>query len=122
MNFQACRWPVEYGPPEVTHHFTALDAPAASARGTAITLSHFVPRIDVMPYFISAERLPVCPVLGAAALDAQVRAANSSLHVHGHSHINRRADIDGMTHLNNTPSYPKETRIAAIRLLCVFEH
>lgn len=43
------------------------------------------------------------------------------MHVYGHSHINRRARIDGVTYINNAFGYPGEGGISAKQLLCIDE-
>ena len=48
-----------------------------------ITFSHFLPRIDLMPSFISHKHM--FPVLRTALLDKQIRKLLSTLHVYGHS-------------------------------------
>jgi predicted phosphodiesterase len=52
-------------------------------------------------------------------LDTQLRQLGSTLHIYGHSHVNRRIDIDGITYINNAFGYPQETRITAKQLLCI---
>jgi len=41
--------------------------------------------------------------------------------VYGHSHFNRRVQIDGVTYVNNALGYPNESRIAARRLVSIHE-
>jgi hypothetical protein len=43
------------------------------------------------------------------------------MHVYGHSHINRRVEIDGVSYINNAFGYPSETAITSKRLLCIHE-
>jgi predicted phosphodiesterase len=52
-------------------------------------------------------------------LEQQIRLLRSDIHVYGHSHVNRRIEIGGITYINNAFGYPSETRIAAKRLLCI---
>jgi hypothetical protein len=61
------------------------------------------------------------PVLGAARLGQQVFQLRSSIHVYGHSHLNRRVLRDGTLYVNNAFGYPYETHIAAKMLYCVYE-
>jgi Icc-related predicted phosphoesterase len=122
MDYRACRWPRDFAPPDVAAHFEKLnDTTAAAGDAHVITFSHFLPRIDVMPEFIPQEKRLVYPVLGAARLDEQVRKLRPKMHVYGHSHVNRRVDIDGVTYINNAFGYPHETRITAKQLLCIHE-
>jgi hypothetical protein len=61
------------------------------------------------------------PVLGAARLGQQVFQLRSSIHVYGHSHLNRRVLRDGTLYVNNAFGYPYEAHIAAKMLYCVYE-
>jgi len=127
MDYHACRWPAGFGAAEIAAHFAALNhshsgyRQADAGHGKVITFSHFLPRIDVMPDFIPASKRFLYPVLGATQLDRQLRLLNADIHIYGHSHVNRRVDIDGVTYINNAFGYPDETRIAAKRLLCIHE-
>jgi predicted phosphodiesterase len=120
MDYHACRWPAGWVESHIAAHFAGLNVPPATpATGKVISFSHFLPRIDVMPSFIPKEKRVLYPVLGSWNLDCQLRQLGSMLHVYGHSHVNQRVDIDGITYINNAFGYPRETRIAAKRLLCI---
>jgi len=86
-----------------------------------ISCSHFLPRIDVMPSYIPELHQRVYPVLGCVALDQQVRALSSDIHIYGHSHVNRDESIDGVRYINNAFGAPSEKRIARKRLFCVWD-
>jgi predicted phosphodiesterase len=119
MDYRACRWPHGYTEKDVTAHFAAFNDKQVSVVGdTVITYSHFLPRIDLMPGF--ARKL-LYPVLGSARLESQLRKLNSKIHVYGHSHVNRHVKIDGVSYINNAFGYPRETRIASKRLICIHE-
>ena len=119
MDYRACRWPAGYGAGEITAHFAGLNRHPRSSAQKIITFSHFLPRVDVLPALRQQRMLD--PVLGSTLLDAQLRRLNSSLHVYGHSHINRNVRLDGITYVNNAFGYPHENGIAAKRLLCIHE-
>lgn len=119
MDYHACRWPSRFEVGDVARYFHELNRPPHSLGETVISFSHFLPRIDVMPSYIPSSKRFLYPVLGSAQLDEQVRACNAKIHVYGHSHVNRRVDIGGVTYVNNAFGYPRETRIAAKKLLCV---
>ncbi len=125
MDFRACRWPGGMDTRAVADHFLqrneALISKPPPARQTIISFSHFLPRIDVMPDRIPESKRFLYPILGSARLDAQVRRLGATLHVYGHSHVNRRVTLDGVTYVNNAFAYPNETRIAAKALVCVHE-
>jgi predicted phosphodiesterase len=122
MDFHACRWPPGWTESHVAAHFANLNAlPHIPATGKVISFSHFLPRIDVMPSYIPAAKRMLYPVLGSWRLDSQLRQLGSTLHVYGHSHVNQRIDIDGVTYINNAFGYPNETRITAKQLLCIHD-
>jgi predicted phosphodiesterase len=120
MDFRSCKWPPHLRMREIASCFTAMNLPLTRpANNIVISFSHFLPRIDVMPHYIPARHRLVYPVLGSDALEQQIRLLRSDIHVYGHSHVNRRIEIGGITYINNAFGYPSETRIAAKRLLCI---
>ncbi len=122
MDFVACRWPGGWEAADITTYFLGLNDCACPPSGsTTISFSHFLPRIDLMPTFIPPEHRTLYPVLGSARLDEQVRALGSTLHVYGHSHVNRRVTIDGVTYINNAFAYPHENHLSSRSLLCLYE-
>lgn len=122
MDYRACRWPNGLSDPDVAAHFASLnDGHGSPAGDKIITYSHFLPRIDLMPEFIPSAAKRLYPILGTLQLDSQLRALQSTMHVYGHSHVNRLVTIDGVSYVNNAFGYPSETRIASKRLLCVYE-
>ncbi len=121
-DFRSCRWPEGWQAPDISRHFLDLNEAALTIRNDkVITFSHFLPRPDVMPHGMPPQRKLVFPVLGATALDAQIRRIMPHMHVYGHSHINRHVHIAGITYVNNAFGYPKETHIAAKQLVCIDE-
>lgn len=122
MDYHACRWPPGFLPEDAAVHFTRLNR-EISAHGAAkiITFSHFLPRLDLVPSFVPGRHRLLDPVLGSTRLEQQLRQLGSSLHVYGHSHINRRVRLDGVTYVNNALGYPGEERIARRQLLCIDE-
>jgi predicted phosphodiesterase len=122
LDYRACRWPSGFTEKDVAEYFAALnDEPVVPAGNTVITYSHFLPRIDVMPGFIPKARKTLYPVLGSERLERQLRRLHPSIHVYGHSHVNRLVEIDGVSYINNAYGYPNETGITAKRLVCIHE-
>lgn len=126
-DYHACRWPAGYQPEDVAAHFTRLNGeiavggPSKIIPCKIITFSHFLPRIDLVPSYVSSRHRLLDPVLGSTRLERQLRQLGSSIHVYGHSHINRRVSFDGVTYVNNALGYPGEERIAKRQLLCIDE-
>jgi predicted phosphodiesterase len=119
-DFRACRWPDTFDASAVTSWFLERNEAALDTDNeTVISFSHFLPRIDVMPSYIPAERRMLYPVLGSTRLEEQIRILQPDIHVYGHSHVNRRVRLDGIDYVNNALGYPQETRIAARELVCV---
>ncbi|OGB26465.1 MAG: metallophosphoesterase [Burkholderiales bacterium RIFCSPLOWO2_02_FULL_57_36] len=122
MDYRACRWPDHFSPSDITAHFLQLNESALDIRNhTVISFSHFLPRIDLMPSFIPQDKRFIYPVLGTNLLEVQIRRLKPDIHVYGHSHVNRRVHIDGISYINNAFAYPRETRIAAKKLVCIHE-
>ncbi|MCU1350277.1 MAG: calcineurin-like phosphoesterase family protein [Acidobacteria bacterium] len=122
MDYRACRWPIGYTEKQIAAYFAAFNEKHVSPAGDmVITYSHFLPRIDVMPGYIPAASRFLYPILGSKLLDVQLRRLNARMHVYGHSHVNRRVEIDGVSYINNAFGYPSETRITSKRLMCIHE-
>lgn len=120
MDYRACRWPEGFDPPRVTEHFLDLNPetlPHPKPGERIVTFSHFLPRIDLIPFFVPRAMRHLDPVLGSTGIERQLRALGSQLHIYGHSHINRRVRLDGVTYINNAFGYPQEGAIAARRLI-----
>lgn len=121
LDYSACQWPDGLDAAGVTRHFLALNEPHLSvANHTLISFSHFLPRIDLMPFLIPPHKRGLYPVLGTARLDEQIRALTADIHIYGHSHINMRTYKDGVIYINNAFGYPHETRHTARQLFCVY--
>ena len=122
MDYRACRWPSGFTEKDIAAYFAAFNDKQVSVTGDkVITYSHFLPRIDLMPGFIPSARKLLYPILGSAQLDQQLRKLNATIHVYGHSHVNRQVTIDGVSYINNAFGYPNETRITSKRLICIHE-
>ncbi|MCM2451874.1 metallophosphoesterase [Agrobacterium vitis] len=138
MDYRACLWPDAMTPRQVPEYFLRLNEEAfqrfADREGgeglaapqdndVVISFSHFVPRLDVMPSYISPKFHFIYPVLGSSALDGQARQwqAQRRLHVYGHSHVNRSVVIDNIHYVNNAFGYPSEDRICRKQLLCIYD-
>ena len=83
-----------------------------------ISLSHFVPRSDLM-FALDGTRPPadVSPsrrrfnfsrVAGAKSIDAQIRQLGSTIHVYGHQHRNRHRRVDGVVYVSHCLGYVHE--------------
>jgi predicted phosphodiesterase len=122
MDYRACRWPGGFREKEIAMYFAGLNNRHAGAiADKVITFSHFLPRIDLMPQFIPQKNTLLYPVLGTTRLEQQLRLLNPSIHIYGHSHVNRNVTINGITYINNAFGYPHETRITSKRLVCILE-
>ncbi|MEM7184495.1 MAG: metallophosphoesterase [Spirochaetota bacterium] len=122
MDFHNCLWPDGFpSPVEVTNFFLQQNRTALqSDNETIISFSHFLPRIDLMPFYIPEKYHYLYPVFGSLQLEAQIRQLQSKVHVYGHSHVNNTMTIDGIKYINNAYGYPSETRIAQKSLECIY--
>ena len=122
MDYRTCVWPEGLGMYEVTSYFLRQNAlPTPDPAKTVISFSHFLPRIDLMPRLMPQHFRVLYPIMGTSRLDTQIRAVGASIHVYGHSHLNKQTKIDGVQYVNNALGYPGESRIASRSLLCVYQ-
>ncbi len=123
-DFVAVKWPGHYDEKGITRYFIAMNDAflAQDYQGQwVISFSHFLPRIDIMPFYIPNDKRSLYPVLGTALLDEQIRKLGSRIHVYGHSHVNQQIMKDDTLYINNAYGYPYETHIAAKELKCIYE-
>lgn len=121
-DFRICVWPDGYAEQDVTDYFISKNADKlATTNHVLISFSHFLPRIDLMPSYIHPSQRYLYPILGSASLGEQISVLKPKIHVYGHSHVNRRVEIEGVCYINNAFGYPSETRITTKELLCIYE-
>lgn len=122
-DFRACNWPQElHNELAITEHFLSMNVDRLDERNDCvISVSHFLPRLDVMPARIPERRRRVYPVLGSERLGVQIERLQPDLHVYGHSHVNQTVRLGGVQYVNNAFAYPDEERIARKRLLCIWD-
>ena len=121
MDFRMCSWPKAFDEREVCRYFHALNVEHLAIKNeTVISFSHFLPRIDLMPMGIPESIKYIFPVLGSSALESQIRQLSPSVHIYGHSHLNRNKKMDSTTYINNAYGYPNEGRICRKKLISVY--
>jgi predicted phosphodiesterase len=122
MDFRACRWPPYMNERQITQFFSGMNEPLPRSQNTeVISFSHFLPRIDLIAGYVPQRYRYLYPIMGADILEQQIRRLGSSIHVYGHSHVNRRINLDGVTYVNNAFGYPSEAGLTAKRLVCIFD-
>jgi len=135
-DFTACRWPQGLDEKAVTQYFIKMNEQYINEKDSrdrrkdfmeygvnrnVISFSHFLPSIDLMPSYITADKRILYPVLGSSLLEHQVRRLGSDIHIYGHSHVNRRVFKDNTLYINNAFGYPYEARITAKELQCIWK-
>jgi len=106
----------------VSNYFLGLNRERLdTVNDVVISFSHFLPRIDVMPDQIPSKRRIVYPVLGSTALGEQIASLAPTIHIYGHSHVNRSIELDATRFVNNAFAYPSEDRIARKIMHCVLD-
>ncbi len=121
-DFSCCRWPEGYSIEKINQYFLSLnDNLQWNKKKPAITFSHFLPRIDLMPFFIPPDKRIIYPALGTNLLEKIIRKINPIIHIYGHSHVNVNTKKKGIRYINNAFGYPHEKMIASKELICIFE-
>jgi len=114
-DYTHCAWPDSYELGDINNYFDSkniYDLPEPEDN-LKISFSHFLPRIDLMPSFIPADKRILYPLLGSKSIEGHVRSIKPSIHVYGHSHVNRSVKKEGVKYVNNAFGYPHEYRITA---------
>ncbi len=108
-DFHLCNWAGETAPID---RFLEMNKPHLKRYDRpVITFSHFVPRLDLIPppSVLFFKSLPM--VSGSTKIEDQLRQVGSSVHVFGHTHINRDVEIDGVRYVQNALRYPRERKM-----------
>jgi Icc-related predicted phosphoesterase len=106
-DYYFCKWPP--GIHSVAEYFLDVNVPnIKSYDRPVITLSHFLPRRDLLPETSKLTFKGLPRVAGCAALDYQIRAVNAVVHVFGHTHIGSDRVIDGVRYVQSVLGYPSE--------------
>jgi Calcineurin-like phosphoesterase len=113
-DFHFCRWPESVVSPSA--FFLGMNEPhVRSYDGPVVSLSHFLPRPDLLPpaehlRFKGLPEVSICE-----PLEGQIRRLGSAVHVFGHSHINLDVRLDGVRYVQHALRYPRErTRPASL--------
>lgn len=114
-DFRFCRWPMPVS--EVAAHFHSMNE--ATLRETVqcqrrISVSHFMPRLDLLPNYIPARFNYLWPVLGSKMLGQQVERLQPDIHIYGHSHVNTTTTHQGINYVNNAFGYPNERTLSGL--------
>lgn len=109
MDYRACRWPAGTDARQVNARLLAMnEAALQTSHRTVVSFSHFVPRLDLLGARVTATTQLLQPVMGSAALEAQVRRLMPIVHVYGHSHRIVDTTRDGIRYVNCALGYPTE--------------
>lgn len=106
-DYYFCKWPEGIGSPSA--YFLEMNEPhVRSYDEPVISLSHFLPRRDLLPPVerLRFKRLPEVAI--CEPLEEQIRRLGSVVHVFGHSHINCDLRLDGVRYVQHALRYPRE--------------
>ena len=104
-----CKWP-SWIDSVADYFLRANSSSIKSYDRPVITFSHFLPRRDLLPKVSKLKFKGLPQVAGCAALDEQIRAVNSVIHIFGHTHIRCDRVIDGIRYVQSALGYPGEKR------------
>ena len=90
-----------------------------------VSLSHMVPRQDLIPEKRMLLQPSLHKVSGSAPLEAQVRRLMPDVHAFGHTHLNLDLTCDGVRYVQWPLGTPREqraqTRVSSFGLMCVYD-
>ncbi|HEY0100905.1 MAG TPA: metallophosphoesterase [Pyrinomonadaceae bacterium] len=106
-DFYFCKWPEWIGSPSA-YFLKANEPHLKSYDEPVVSLSHFLPRRDLLPPVerLRFKRLPEVAI--CEPLEEQIRRLRSVVHVFGHSHINCDLRLDGVRYVQHALRYPQE--------------
>ncbi|HYG08516.1 MAG TPA: metallophosphoesterase [Pyrinomonadaceae bacterium] len=106
-DYYFCKWPERIGSPSA--YFLKMNEPRIrSYDAPVVSLSHFLPRRDLLPPVESLRFKGLPEVSICEPLEDQIRRLDSIVHVFGHSHINCDLRLDGIRYVQHALRYPRE--------------
>jgi hypothetical protein len=115
-DFYFCKWPEWIGSPSA--YFLKMNEPhVRSYDAPVVSLSHFLPRRDLLPPVENLRFKQLPQVSICEPLEAQIRRLGSAVHVFGHSHINRDLRLDGVRYVQHALQYPRERNNARTEIV-----
>ena len=116
------KWPADMQMNPAHYFYSQNKLPKVAAGKTVITMSHFLPRQELMfPQYPLPAAATIKPshddphpwfnfsrVAGCSLIDQQIRQLGSKLHVYGHQHRNRQREIEGINYISHCLGYPRE--------------
>ncbi|EGQ9933736.1 metallophosphoesterase [Vibrio vulnificus] len=108
-DFRLCNWPMSVI--DLAAHFHNMNEITLCEMVECkwrISVSHFMPRIELLPDYIPKRLAYLWPVLGSTTLGEQVERLRPDIHIYGHSHVNTKTIHQGIKYVNNAFGYPNE--------------
>ena len=131
MDAHLCQWRSDATSDEMAEQFARWNTSTlarAPFDAPVITFSHFLPRAELLPprkpthsLLGMGSRGFLVDVAGSHALERQLRALDSRLHVFGHTHISWDACIDGVHYVQNAVRTPRERAEWHSRVDAIFD-
>ncbi|HET9284175.1 MAG TPA: metallophosphoesterase [Candidatus Angelobacter sp.] len=122
-DYYTCSWPDGFQIDEIARYFDSKNTIDPLSLGKfRISISHFLPRIDLIPDYVSPTTRMLFPVFGSNAIEGHIRRLHSNIHVYGHSHLNQSVVLDGVHYINNAYGYPSEIHITQKKFVCIYQN
>jgi predicted phosphodiesterase len=100
-------------------------APDGPLRPFIVSLSHMVPRQELLPEKRMLLQPSLHKVSGSDPLEAQIRRLMPDVHAFGHTHLNMDLTLDGVRYVQWPLGTPREqraqTRVSSFGLMCVYD-
>lgn len=75
---------------------------------TIITVSHFLPRFELLPKVSIKMKPTIGMVVGCKELDELIREYGATIHACGHTHIDHDREIEGIRYVQHALGHPGE--------------
>ena len=94
-------------------------------RPFVVSLSHFVPRQELLPEKRMLLQGSLHKVSGSEPLEAQIRRLQPDVHAFGHTHLNMDNTYDGVRYVQHPLGTPREqkaqTRVSSFGFMCIYD-
>jgi len=117
LDFRTVRWPaphdylsMESQMLEQSRALLKLSEYVPAEDTYLITVSHFMPRRELVPRMATLIRPTIPYVLGSPKLEECIREMQTQLHVSGHSHMDHDTTLQGVRYLQHAYGHPGERK------------
>lgn len=115
LDFRKITWPEPYSYRSISFYFLEENLKFfggedwnPTSNDFIISVSHFLPRFELVPKISRWQKPSIAYVVGCKQLDQQIRELQSDIHICGHTHIDHDVVIKNVRYVQHAMGHPTE--------------